>query len=200
MGQAKIKRERIEISATSESYFTSLLNESDLSQTIAQKAAVQAIKEIHNRSFSGRNAELGKMIKCTACGRRHRESEIHKAKYIAVAGETPETESLIEERRIRLVVGAAAFKGKRKKPPLNKRANEYVQVVRSLLPDEYTHEEMEKARKKAKRILANKYGRYGFLPPKWQNRKEANAKVITQTETADSTEAIQPDTAEVPVS
>ena len=133
--------------------------------------AEKAIKEIQARSFSGRNPELGKMINCH-CGRRHRESEKHDMKYIAEAGKTPATESLIEERRIRLVLGAAMFKGKRRKPPLNKRANEFVQVVYSLVPDIYTHEELEQARRKAKRILAKKYGRHGFLPPVWQKQRK----------------------------
>jgi hypothetical protein len=166
-------------------------------QTSGQKAANQAIQEIHSRSFSGRHPELGKMIKCTACGRRHRDSNKHEAKYIAVAGETPATESLIESRRIRLVLGAAVFKGKRRKPPLNKKTNEYVQLVRSFLPNEYTPEEMEKARNKAKRILAEKYGRYGFLLPKWQSQKEVREKA---NKTVDSTEAVRPAEAKVSVS
>jgi hypothetical protein len=132
------------------------------------------------------------MIKCQVCSRRHRASIVHEQKFatgrydlrdpkpLLIAGVTPETESLIEERRIRLVFGAAGFKGKRRKPPLNKKANEFVQVVRSFLPDEYTHEELETARRKAKRILAEKYGRYGFLPPKWQSQKEAREKANIQ--------------------
>jgi len=152
--------------------------------TPLERATAKAIEEIHSRSFSGRNPELGKMINCH-CGRRHRESEKHDMKYIAEAGKTPATESLIEERRIRLTVGAAAFKWKRRKPHLNKRANEFVQLVYSLVPDIYTHEQLEKARRKAKRILAKKYGRHGFLPPVWQKQKEAHEhKAETDNEPA----------------
>lgn len=166
MGQAKIKRIKAEC----------ILGLPQPDMTDAQKAEAQALQAIHNRSFSGRHQDLGKMVNCKVCDLRHRESEVHKPKYIAVAGETPATESLIEKNRIRLTVGAAQFKGKRKRPPLNKRTNEFVQLVRSLLPNEYEHEELEKARSEAKRILAKKYGRHGFLPPVWQSRKEASAK------------------------
>lgn len=159
--------------------------------TEAQKAAAVALKEIHARSFSGRNQELGKMIKCQ-CGLRHRESIHHEQKFATrwtvvdgqkvytdeqlIAGKTPETETVIEAKKIRVVVGAGPFKGKRQHPPLNKRSNEFVQLVRDLLPNEYTHEQMEKARHKIKRLLVRKYGRHGFLPPLWQSRKEANEK------------------------
>lgn len=34
-------------------------------------------KELKRRSFSGRNPELGKMIKCQLCTLRHRESQCH---------------------------------------------------------------------------------------------------------------------------
>lgn len=45
--------------------------------TESEKAALRAIEAIHDRSFSGRHRELGKMIKCGACGMRHRRSECH---------------------------------------------------------------------------------------------------------------------------
>lgn len=40
-----------------------------------QQAAEKALEEIRNRSFSGRNPELGKMIKCQFCGLRHHQNE-----------------------------------------------------------------------------------------------------------------------------
>jgi hypothetical protein len=156
--------------------------------TAGQQAALDALKEIRARSFSGRHPELGRMINCQVCDRRHRESEHHEQKFTTrwtvvdgkkvytdeqlIAGKTPETETVIEEKKVRLTVGASVFKGKRKHPPLNKRSNEFVQLVRYLLPDEYTHEELEDARRQIKAFLAKKYGRYGFLPPLWQVRKQ----------------------------
>jgi hypothetical protein len=41
---------------------------------LAKEAFEKAFKQ---RSFSGRNPELGKMVKCSQCGLRHRESENH---------------------------------------------------------------------------------------------------------------------------
>jgi hypothetical protein len=150
-----------------------------------QQAATDALKEIYARSFSGRHPELGRMIKCQVCGFRHREAiqhnQIFAKRWIVVngekiytdeqliAGKTPETEILLESQQIRLIVGASAFKGKRKNPPLNRRANEVVQLTLSLVSDKCTREE---ALNKARRILVKKYGRCGFLPPKWQRQKE----------------------------
>ena len=145
---------------------------------IGQEAAAKVLKEIRGRSFSGRNPSLGKMIKCQFCLTRHRQNErvceqifatgrydLRDPKLLLIAGQTPETTPTPPHSQIKVVLGAANVKGKRRRPPLNKRANEFVQLVHSLVPDEYTKEELEKARNKVKRILAERYGRYGFLPP-----------------------------------
>ncbi len=42
-----------------------------------QEAAARFEVSLTKRSFSGRNPELGPMIKCHLCGRRHRDSEKH---------------------------------------------------------------------------------------------------------------------------
>src|ERR1035437_9182350 len=39
-------------------------------------AACAALKAIKDRSFIGRHPELGKMVNCKFCGRRHREKEL----------------------------------------------------------------------------------------------------------------------------
>jgi len=49
----------------------------------AQERAYESMREkfeesFRSRSFSGRNAELGKMMKCPLCGMRDRESVIMK--------------------------------------------------------------------------------------------------------------------------
>lgn len=172
-----------------------------------QQAAVDAVSDIRSRSYSGRHPELGKMIKCQICGRRHRQIQelrghtetdgvkkaskligtigciqqfatgkydIRDPKPLLVAGETPETKPDDIHSPIKIILGAAGFKGRRIKPPLNKRTNQFVQLVHSLIPDEYTKEELEKARNKAKRVLAKKFGRFGFLPPIWQKLKRNN--------------------------
>lgn len=48
----------------------------------ALKSAVEQFEEsFHDRSFSARNPELGKMIKCDGCGLRHRSSIVHERKF-----------------------------------------------------------------------------------------------------------------------
>jgi hypothetical protein len=122
MGQAKIKRNKLALKIWTEPIPCTLgLKIEPL--TVAEKVAAEAIAAIKQRSFSGRNPELGKMINCI-CGRRHRESEkCNKVTYIAVAGETPETESLVEANRHRLKYGAAPYKGKRKHPHHKRKQN-----------------------------------------------------------------------------
>jgi hypothetical protein len=159
----------------------------------AERAVSNALHKIHNRSFSDRHPELGKMINCVHCDLRHRESERNCQQQFAhrwivvdgekvytdeqlIAGKTPETETVLIEKKLRLFVGAKPFKGKRKNPPLNKRQNLFVQLVHSLVPNEYTQEDLRKARTQAKFILARDYGRHGFMKPEWLSRKEANAK------------------------
>ena len=62
-------------------------HERTFAETIALEAAKQRFaKELPMRSFSGRNPELGPMINCTMCGRRHRDNEKHSesVKYLKV--------------------------------------------------------------------------------------------------------------------
>lgn len=143
--------------------------------TVSEQVVVDALEAITSRSFSGRHPELGRMVNCQVCSTRHRENE-HKCvqkfatgrwdmrdpKPLLIAGETPETEAVIN--KLKIVIGAKAFKGRRLKPHHNHRAMLFIEEVRKLTPDEYTQEDLEKARKRAKRILAKRYGRHGFLP------------------------------------
>jgi hypothetical protein len=55
-------------------------------------AVANFAKELKLRSFAGRNPELGKMIKCAVCRRRHRESVRCEQKFANKPG-TPEGES-----------------------------------------------------------------------------------------------------------
>jgi hypothetical protein len=69
-------------------------------------AAEKALQEIRDRSFSGRNAHLGKMINCAVCGLRHRQNERKcEQKIVTPAANTTKG-----------ILGAARFKGKRLKP------------------------------------------------------------------------------------
>ncbi|VVB52926.1 Uncharacterised protein [uncultured archaeon] len=154
-------------------------------------ASIEALAEIRSRSFSGRNLHLGKMVKCHVCGQRGRETDHkHEQKFAKrwivvngkkvyteeelIAGRTVETHAVMPT--MRNILGASRFKGKRKKPRPTWRQNEMIQLVRSLVPDEFTPEELEAAKKKARRMLAKKYGRHGYLPPKWHALKAERLK------------------------
>jgi hypothetical protein len=124
----------------------------------------QALAEVAARkaglSFSGRNPDLGPMIKCHVCGTRHRRNERKCEQNITTP--TPQTK--------RGILGAAMFAKKRIKPHLNQRKLQFVDLVRRLLPEEYTEEDMKAARAMATRVMVEKWGRHGFLPPKWKRR------------------------------
>lgn len=194
MGQAKVKKLNAEIDKAfvflkleppADSEF-----EAPVPTPEAVVAAAKALKEIRSRSFSGRNPDLGKMIKCHVCGLRHRDSIKCEQKFVelfteedvntgektvvyAVAVQQKGIEvpgQRLDELRhaptLKQLVGAAAFKGKRKKKRQNKRTLQFIELVRKLVPDEYTEKELNKARKKAARLLAKKFGRFGFFPRK----------------------------------
>jgi hypothetical protein len=65
-------------------------------------SAVEEFEE-HRRSlsFSGRHPELGKMIKCDGCGRRHRSSIIHERKFATDIHGEPCEPRIAEPKRFR---------------------------------------------------------------------------------------------------
>lgn len=98
-----------------------------------QKAAAEALEAIKDRSFAGRNPELGRMINCVHCGFRHRENQNGRSnadpcqekfakidEVEQIAGETKHTksENLIEaeipRKQQRIIFGAKRVKGRRK--------------------------------------------------------------------------------------
>jgi hypothetical protein len=150
-----------------------------IKNTIAVTDALAAIKQ---RSYSGRNPQLGKMIKCQVCKTRHRENErkcvqvfatgrydLREPKPLLIAGQTPETapditvEAEIGRKNVRIAVGSAVFNGKRKNPHVSRRKLQFVNVVHLLIEDGWTQEELVKARKIATQILVKRWGRYHFL-------------------------------------
>ena len=156
-------------------------------------ASVLALEELRRRSFSARHPELGKMVKCQVCNRRHRDSIKCEQKFVelwveedletgektviyatAVQPKGVEVRGQIsaEQPTLKQVVGATAFKTKRLNPHPNKLNLQYVELVRALTPDEFDEVDLEKAKKRAKRILAKKLGRFGFLPPVWKRQAQ----------------------------
>lgn len=64
----------------------------------AVAAAEAAIGEFKDRSFAGRNAELGKMVNCPVCHRRHRRTDVAIREHYDGNGKLPKTiEPLITE-------------------------------------------------------------------------------------------------------
>jgi len=78
-----------------------------------QIAAGLALAEIRQRSFSGRNAHLGRMINCQFCGLRHRENERQCKQTFVVELTPPEGLTHLTARQ---TYGAAAFYKRRRKP------------------------------------------------------------------------------------
>jgi hypothetical protein len=145
-------------------------------------ASVLALEEIKRRSFSGRNPELGKMIKCQVCQKRHRDSikcvQVFTTKWFEEDLETGVVEPIfaLAAQNTRFgIVGRLPFKGKRIHPHPNRRNLQLIEAVRALLPDEYDDIDLKKARARARRILSKKLGRHGFLPPKWMKQAKAEA-------------------------
>lgn len=139
------------------------------------------------------------MINCPFCDLRHRENGFrqqgmtcgqvfakNKSGEEMIAGKTKATqfdrtvEADIPMKEIRILIGAAAFAKKRKNPPLNWRQLEIVELVRVFLPDEYTKEELDQARAKARRMLSKVHGRFGFLPSLWRSQKQTRLKQATK--------------------
>jgi hypothetical protein len=66
-----------------------------------QIAVEQFEESFHDRSFSARNPELGKMIKCDGCGLRHRSSIIHERKFATDIHGIPCEPRVAEPKRYR---------------------------------------------------------------------------------------------------
>ncbi len=72
--------------------------------SFALTRAVEAFEEKRrDLSFSGRNPELGKMVKCDGCGLRHRSSIIHERKFATDIHGEPCQPRIAEPKRFRQV-------------------------------------------------------------------------------------------------
>jgi hypothetical protein len=96
----------------------------------AQEAVKKALQAIKDRSFSGRNPQLGKMVKCQVCGTRHRSvikceqrfKELHTEEDLETGEVTTVFATCLQPDKkptVRQKVGAQGFKGKRKNPHPN---------------------------------------------------------------------------------
>jgi hypothetical protein len=171
-------------------------NSEELETTVATQEVIDAadkvLGDISGRSFAGRHPELGKMINCAVCQLRHRDSLKCEQKFVelyvekdletgekkviyAKAQQEPGLELphqvSVHQPTIKQIVGAKQFAKKRRHPHPSKRNLRFIELVRSLTPNEYDAEDLKKAQTRARRILANKMGRHGFLPSVWKNTK-----------------------------
>ena len=127
-------------------------------------AADAALAAIADRSFSARHPELGKMINCAVCRSRHRSSQKceQKFKQLWIDEDIETGELSIQYATVPLpgqkgtpksVIGAAYFAKKRKNPHPSRRKLQFIELVRKLIPDEYTQEDLKDARELAAEIL-----------------------------------------------
>lgn len=127
------------------------------------RAIAKTINAIRSRSFFGRNPQIGRMVNCAVCGRRHRDNLACKLIYI--------TEAANIRRGIQ---GARTFAKKRFHPHPNKYGLQLIQMVRALFPTYHMYlpnpqEAMESARKDARRILIKKQRAFRKLKQKQQD-------------------------------
>lgn len=119
------------------------------------KAVEDALKAIQSRSYAGRHPELGKMVNCVICDRRHRSSIVCKAVYAKDEEGNPR---MAAQNTARGVYGAKAFAKKRYHPHPSKSKLQLVQRTRELYPQHQQNlsdpqECMESAREQAKEQL-----------------------------------------------
>jgi len=160
------------------------------SSSEAHEAAAAALADIHGRSFSERNPQLGKMINCQFCGLRHRYyaypercKQKFKEMYIDEDVETGERETVYamvplpdQNGTEKSIVGAAKFKGRRKQPRPNHNGLEIIQWTRNIFPtinkEKFTTEaaQMIEARRIAVEVI--------------ESRREKKAKKLRQQQRA----------------
>ncbi len=101
-----------------------------------QKAAEKLHKELQEKSFSGRNPQLGRMVNCSVCDSRHRAAQVCEQKFAMGSSRRPvEDQILLVAAKTRNgVLGAKQFKGKRLKPHPSKANLQLIQLTQDLFP------------------------------------------------------------------
>ena len=113
--------------------------------------AAQKFREDYTKkSFSGRHPELGKMVNCKVCSRRHRSSQVCEQKIITPAAQTRKG-----------INGAGMFAKKRIRPHYSHARLELVQMTQDLFPKYFPRIEdakkaMQAARGEAQAVLSRK--------------------------------------------
>jgi hypothetical protein len=151
------------------------------------EAAAKFREEYAAKSFSGRHPELGKMVKCQICLRRHR-SIIKCEQVFAVGTHDPAPEGektlLIVAQTRKGILGAAAFAKKRIRPHINKRGLLLIERTRVLFEKHlrrFSHPQdaMMSAREEALFQLRVEYAvRRGVLAQQQQRSRQINQGLI----------------------
>jgi hypothetical protein len=157
------QKEEVVIPARQQGQTAEALKELDDWATPAEleAAAERFRKEFAERSFSGRHEELGKMINCRLCGRRHRE------------GDPLVKDSTAHNNRHLLDVPSryVAFKKQRINPHHNDRIRRFGRLTKKIFDEDiapYFHadtpEEQENLVRRAQRRAARILRRFWITP------------------------------------
>lgn len=106
-----------------------------------QKAIAHLMEERKFKSFSQRHPELGKMIKCQICLRRHRSSQVCRQMFSVGTHDTrpllEKTVLICQTNTRKGMHGAKAFEKKRRNPHHSHRLLLLVQMTQKLFPKYY---------------------------------------------------------------
>lgn len=135
-----------------------LLTDESIAALKLNRAVAAAVNAIRSRSFSGRNPQLGKMINCAVCDKRHRNSIVCTPKY-GVGRYDPEKKPLVaSDKTARGILGAARFAKVRFHPHHSHKLLQLVQRTQQIFPQFAPYltdpeECMKESRKEAARQL-----------------------------------------------
>jgi hypothetical protein len=82
----------------------------------------KTLSDIRGRSYSERHPELGRMMNCQVCNRRHREPQCQPRYHVLYTEEDPDTGetndvlAVCQQQTLKGRIGATQFKHKRMKP------------------------------------------------------------------------------------
>jgi len=163
-------------------------NKLDIKQLVAD--AIAKFREDHTaKSFSQRHPELGKMLNCKICSRRHRSSIICKQVFTTIINRGPDEREVPERHAAQTrkgINGSQMFAKKRIKPHHSHARLLLVQMTQDLFPKYFSwnifktpQEAMHAARGEAQAILSRKSRAFRRVIVQQQHRsRQINAELI----------------------
>jgi hypothetical protein len=152
------------------------VNMLDVSKQRVNEAVAKALQAIRNRSYAGRHPELGKMVNCPVCDRRHRGS-ICAPIYAVGRYALEKTPLIASQETYRGVYGAHSVAKKRFNPHPNVRGLKLLARTRDLFPSFFLNITDPKACMKAARAEAIRQLR---AEEKEERRKERNQTKLSR--------------------